>query len=451
MNIIIGLFILSFIIIIHELGHLLAAVSLKIKVKEFRLFFGPKLLTTNIRGTSFSLGCIPLGGYVKFDNGDINEHFHTGRIETDATSPYFFSTSISKKIIIILAGPASNILFYFLCSWILFYTGTTLITYSNTVVVQDTLAEQNAPAKIAGLRTGDTITAINQIPVNNFDDIIRIIKNSQGSLTVTFARAGLSKTAEILPYTTQEGTRLIGLSPFIPPVIGEIGRKSPFKAAPIAVGDTITGVNGLSVAHADQFYKYVKGQETLTIQYQNKEGPQETTVQITQDNRRSATEESSIVDSLGILFEYVVVRTRPQSYLQYMNSVFLRVGNTVVATFGAIFSAYVHPSQFVSDVSGPIGIVGGIARTTQRSLASGGLSGVLIALLNLTAAINLSLAIVNLVPLPILDGGQMLFYLVAHLRKKGYTVKGLAMYNGIGALLLLFIFILVMYGDILRL
>lgn len=179
---------LSVIILVHEWGHFLVARRIGVKVDRFSLGFGPRLFGVVHRGTDYCLCLLPFGGYVKLAGEASDE-----RVKTKGHSWEYRSRSVGERFLIVLAGPAINYLLGFFLFFIVFMVGAPVYTSTVGQVLED------FPAAEAGLQVGDQILAIDEEPVEFWEEMTQLIRSKTGSMTLTLEREGERLTQVVEP------------------------------------------------------------------------------------------------------------------------------------------------------------------------------------------------------------------------------------------------------------
>ncbi len=215
MDMIIFILVLSVLILVHEWGHFITAKKLGVRVEQFALGFGKKLFSFVRNGTEFRLCAIPLGGYVKMAGDE--------RSQCKGASDEFFSKSVGHRSLIVLMGPVVNIIFAYLCFWVVFMTGyVDMDLSSKRVVAQVGEILEGSPAQKAGLHINDKIIRIDDQQIGNWPDMQDYVTSSTGpELRFLVEREGNQVTIMISPkeykqkdiFGKEHTTRRVGISP----------------------------------------------------------------------------------------------------------------------------------------------------------------------------------------------------------------------------------------------
>ncbi|MBR1912207.1 MAG: site-2 protease family protein, partial [Treponema sp.] len=355
---------LGFLIFFHELGHFTAARSFGVKVEAFSIGMGPILLHKNIKGTDYRLSLIPLGGYCSMKG----EHDYQTAIEKKLSSiqgerDSFYGVHPLKRLIIAFAGPFFNLIFGFLAFTIIALMGYTYYTAGTTVSMADEVYEgMPSPAHDAGMKTGDTITSIDGIQMQDFSEIAEYIAiNPDKDITITVTR--------------DDGTHEIKLHTLL---------------------DTETGSGKIGIVSSPD--------SVLERHY----GPYGFLTAL----REGCTE-------------------------------CLKLGRLTIKGISLLFKGV----KITSAVSGPARITTMLGDTVKQGFAESIHIGI-VSTLQLLAIISLSLFITNLLPVPILDGGLILFAFIECISKKKINPKLLYYIQFIGIAFIGFLMAIAIMGDI---
>ncbi|MCK9616083.1 MAG: RIP metalloprotease RseP [Candidatus Omnitrophica bacterium] len=437
MSFIIFIIILSILVVAHEFGHYLAAKRNKVKVEKFAIGFGPALFTRKGKETDFVICLFPLGGYVKLA-GD-------NRLELKGKDYEFLSKPVSAKIEIVFAGPLFNYVFAFVLFWLVAMFGMTY-KYVDPVVG---IVKADSPAQKAGILKGDEIIEANGKPVKVWDDFDKRVYKSSTKVELKVKRDNKVITFDVPTvkgqifdeFGAKRKVYSIGISAYIPPVVGILIENFPAQKAGIQKGDKIISVNGTKVNQWEDMTNIIhnsKGPIALVIERNNK------TFSIT-----VPTKQQEVIDEAGIRKEIsfigidrfiktkVVKYNFFEAFVKGFEEVY-RVSSITIRGFGAIIFRIL---PLKDAVTGPLGIYKITADTAKLGL---------LPLITFMAILSVSLAIVNLIPLPLFDGGHILTFLVEKIRKKPLSEKTDNLLTRIGFAIIALIIVFVFYNDIVR-
>lgn len=408
------IFLLGFLILIHETGHFVVAKLCKVRVNEFAIGFGPIIWKKQGKTTKYALRLIPLGGFISME----------GEEERSKKEGSFSEASIPKRIAIVAAGAVVNILF----ALIVYFVLMTCVGNHTSLVVESTL--ENYAAQEAEIMSDDKIIKINGKSINIKEDMDKILEKSNGeALTITIKRNGQKQDIIVTP-TKQEnkstGIYLRGSSS------GEISTKiiaiTPNSAAEkqgLEVNDEIIKINGIEVENQAEIINAINEAQTEVIEFEVKRGSQTVTVELTPDITESYYLGVYLKKAENTFFNnayYAIFETRDFALSIVDNLKMLVTGNVRV-----------------NQLMGPVGISEVVAKTS-------GIEDFVYIL----AVISLSLGFTNLLPIPALDGGKILLLLIEAVRKKKLSEKTEINIQLIGFAILITLSIYVTYNDILR-
>jgi regulator of sigma E protease len=432
---------LGFSIFIHELGHFMAARKRGLIADRFSIGFGPRLFGWHWKGTDFRLSLLPLGGY-----GSLPPLADMGRVEGGEKIP---STSLppisyADKMIVAVMGAVFNILFAFAISLILWGVGRDIVKSTVVDVVQQAVVNSEGvvvpgPAYEAGILPGDAIVRVDGQKVGDWMQIQNAVmtglgRNEQGQAfsQIELLREGALQSITVYPQlTSSEAIRSLGIQPGTELVVSMLQTGMPAMEAGLQVGDQLHALDGQLIESAAFLNIYLKnyGQRVINL-HVLREG----TEHILPIQPKIAAGEQS--PRFGFAYNYALIKARvhlnPIEQLSIM-------ANTMRMTLLALVN---HQSDVkVRNMSGPVGIVHGLTTMARYSFVD---------LIWFTALINVNLAILNLLPIPVLDGGHMLFATLGKLMGRPVPKKIMELsYTGCITVLLSFM-VYVTFFDVRR-
>ncbi len=424
--------VLGVLVFFHELGHYLAARWRGVHVEAFSIGFGQALASwTDKRGTAWKICWIPLGGYVKLHGqeqpADVDEktraQWQPGRT--------FHDKQVGSRAIVVAAGPVAN----FILAAALF---AALFATAGEPVIPPTLyvAPDSAGAH-AGLETGDRVTAIDGRPIQRFDDVDSIVAAHPGrplAFQVRRGTDGMTFTA-VPEAKTVRGREIgdLGLDPLIPATVGGVVKNSAAARAGLLAGDTLETIDGTPIHRFEDVRRIVTARPAQELVLGIRRAGAPMTIKLTTD---SHSEDGHMIGTLG-------VRADATEYLK------LSPGAAVVE---GVAHTYDVASQTLVGLWGIItgghgaDELGGPLRIAQLSGEVAELG--LISLVNFIAVLSVNLGLINLFPIPVLDGGHLLFYLVEALRGRPLPKRALEYGFRAGFALLVGLFVFATWNDL---
>ena len=426
MKILIALLVFSVIVLFHELGHFLLAKRNGIAVTEFSLGMGPRLLSTEKGGTRYSLKLFPIGGSCMM----------VGEDEDDDSEGSFNNASVWARISVVAAGPIFNFILAFVFAMII----TSVVGYDPARVLQVT---EGSPAAQAGLKEGDIIKEFQgrHISIGRDLDSYMTLHGLKGEeISLTYERDG--KKHDIQFQANSESRYMLGFTYLSEgtPEITQVMLNSAMAKAGVMPGDIIREINGTAVADSQELQAYLQehpldGTEiTLGIE---RDGKVETISAIPQMTKH--------VDS-GFIYNIYREKTNFLGVMKY-SAVEVRywVSTTVESLMMLI------KGQFsVNDLSGPVGIIDVIGDSYEEAKSEGAMM-VWMQMLYWAILLSANLGVMNLLPIPALDGGRLVFLLIESVRKKRLNPNVEGMIHFAGFVLLMMLMLFVMFNDFRRL
>jgi len=443
MSIVWGLIGLSLVVLVHEFGHFMLARMVGIEVEAFSVGFGPALLSHKGKRTEFRIAAFPLGGYCKLKG---EEDFRKALDQNLAYIPKeegsFYAASPLKRIVVASAGPLFNVLFAILVFILVAAIGTTIQTAPNRIILSSQTGSflqpgLPNPADVAGLQTGDIIRAIDGKPIRDYSDLQEIIaSNPKKTMTMEVERNGTILELVITPWLDPNtGAGVIGVYAWVDPVIESVQEKSPAALADLRPGDIIIAANDKPISNTvDLIQVFNDANGVIKLQVL----------------RGAATIEVNLVakslEEAGMTFVSIVRTDKATSVPDAFVRGVKETTSTIALTFKSIGLLFKGVNVFKA-VSGPARITYLIGNAATEQVKASGLMG-LVPVLGFLAFISISLAIMNLLPMPVLDGGLILVFIIEALRRRPLTAKALYRYQFVGAAFVIVLFLVATLSDI---
>lgn len=423
MSIVIALLILSVIVIIHEFGHFLLAKANGIGVTEFAVGMGPILLQTKKGETVYCLKLLPFGGSCMMvgEDADCDDE------------KAFNNKSVWARISVIAAGPVFNFILAFILA-------VSILACKGYDPCRIYAVEPGSVAEAAGLLAGDTIYSINGRRVYFARDysLQEVVRPSK-EMVIVYEREGQKYTTTVTPQFTEHDYYQVGVS--IQNLnIASVVEKMPAAQAGLQEGDVIVRINDIAVKDGDEAVQFIRDSEGNPIHMVvNREGT-ELEFTITPQNVHTSGYET------GIVVSGMRVKTTPFKTVVYG---FHEVGywiRTVFESLGMMLRGQVT----ADDVSGPVGVVSMIGEVVEESRVDG-LFYIFLNAFNMACMLSANLGVMNLLPLPALDGGRLVFLIIEGLRGKPIDREKEGMVHFVGLVLLMALMLFVTFKDIMNL
>lgn len=408
------LLLFNLLIFVHELGHFLAAKWRGLKVERFAIWFGKPIWRKEIGGVEYVLGTIPAGGYVS-----LPQMAPMDVIEGKGDKPREPLPPISAmdKIIVAFAGPLFSFGLAVVFAVIVWMVGRPVSESESTTTIG--FVETNSPAERAGLKVGDRIIAIDGRPVTKFGGMgssvtWRIVRSEGKTVSIVVERDGKRLDLEAEPvkektkFWQRASLRQILIEPAHTPIISKIATNSPAERAGLKAGDELHEVDGNKLYHFLGLTTYIQKNGTNSITLRLRRDKQFLNVAVAPE--MVSLPEGGERPLIGITQWSVDMRTvRPGVGVQIYDSV-----DAMISTFGALFSrkSDIKPQH----LSGPVKIMN-IYYVLFKSEQGWRLA------LWFSVIMNVNLALLNLLPIPVLDGGHIVLAIVEGVRRKPVSVK----------------------------
>ena len=421
------LFVLGVLIFVHELGHFLAARRLGVRVLTFSLGFGPKILKTTRGDTEYCISAIPLGGYVKMA-GESPDDPRSGAPDE------FLSKTKWERFQVLIMGPVMNILLAVVVLAVVLAQGAEVPAYDEQPPVLGAVRADSVAAR-AGLMPGDRILTVAGDGVATWKDLaIAIGTRANRPVTITLDRAGRTESVEVKP--TAEGRFEIGdigVLPDVSPIAKEVQPGDPADKAGVKPGDVVVAVNGERVIFPEDLKKAIASRGGMPIDLDIRRNGTPQRITLTPDTRSTG-------GWIGITIAEATRSFKPGPLEAVRLSVVQNAESSVLIfkTLGGLFTG----STSVRQLQGPVGI----AQLSGESAKAGFLQ-----LLTLMAVISLNLGLLNLMPVPVLDGGHILIMALEGVARRDFSMAVKEKMLLAGFVVLMLLMVTVIYNDIARL
>ncbi len=428
------LFVLGVLVFIHELGHFLLARWNGVRVLVFSLGFGPKLLKVQRGDTEYCISAIPLGGYVKMA-GENPEDPQTGADDE------FLSKTKWQRFQILIAGPAMNVLLAVVLLAIVLMRGADVPKYLDQPAVVGAV-QPDSPAQRAGLQVGDTITKFGTADIRTWEHLeMAVAARPERDIDVVVQRAGREERLKIRPDLTELSTRngarfeigTIGVLPDSNPVVATLVPGKPAEQAGLEVNDVIVSIDGERMVFASQIAPTISKKPAETpIQFVVRRAGVEQTIAVTPYREGDRT-----MVGLGPREETRSFKPTPLGAVVMSVERNYEMAGMILGTLKDLITGEASPKQLM----GPVGI----AQLSGESAQAGW-----IALLALMASISLNLGLINLMPIPVLDGGHIFIMAIETISRRDFSLAMKEKMLFVGFVLLMTLMVTVIYNDLTR-
>ncbi len=439
---------LGILITFHEFGHYWVARRCGVKVLRFSIGFGQPLWSRT-RGedqTEYVVAAIPLGGYVKM----LDER--EGEVAPEEVHRAFNRQSLAKRTAIVIAGPVANFILAICAYWLIFVIGV-----AGMKPIIGPVAE-NSIASAAGLQTGDIVVAVGEKPTPTWETTIMAMLDQSldgGEVVLKVQQGGSSVAVERhltfpggIPDDLNRGGFLdfVGVRPSRPaiaPYIGRLAPGGPAESAGVEVGDLVVAADGQVIDDWEEWVNYVRARPEQTIALEVERDGQRIMLQLTPERAEASGE---VFGRIGAGVRLQEMPEELKAVVQYgpLESLL----NATVKTWEMSFLTLRMMGKMVtgdislSNLSGPISI----ARYAGYSASIG-----FISFLTFLAVVSISLGVLNLLPIPMLDGGHLMYYLAEWIKGSPVSEQVQILGQKIGIAMLLSLMVLAFYNDIIRL
>jgi regulator of sigma E protease len=433
LTIVAGIAILGVLVFVHELGHFTVAKLAGVKVLKFSLGFGPRLLSRQWGETEYMICAIPLGGYVLMlgEGGTIEGE---GEVPTPADEGRSFAAkSVGIRSLIIAAGPLTNLILPFLVLPLAYMLGVSIPAYvEQPAVTGHVIAD--SPAAGAGFQANDRIVAINNSPVTTWESANNILLSHAGTNLKIEVRREQEQLSLPLADGGIDGLMALGLLPPQEAVVGTLAPGLPAEKAGLKIGDRILSIDNQAVTSWYELKELIRagtggGQN---FQVRRADGTLATLTMTAQEKN------GEYLIGISPQMETIEKRYAPPAAIRAGWS---RAHELIELTYlfiGKLFTGHVSSDN----IGGPISVVQIAGQAAQTDVAS---------IFLILAFLSIQLGILNLLPVPILDGGHLFFNLIEVIIRRPLSLRIREIAQQVGLALLLLLMLLAFYNDITRL
>jgi regulator of sigma E protease len=424
-------FVIGVLVFVHELGHFLAARRVGVRVLKFSIGFGPRIVGFTRGDTEYCISAIPLGGYVKMA-GENAEDQRQGKPDE------FLSKTKWERFQVLIAGPLSNILLAIVVLAFVLMQGADVPAFQDQPPVVGAV-ERNSPAARAGLQVGDRILRIDGRAISTWEQFYLLVGTKpQREVLLTVERNGQAITIPVVPRAEKAGSSDqfevgdIGVFPNVHPRVRSVTPGEPADRAGVKRDDVVLAVNGEPISFANQLSEAIGKNAEKPIR-----------LSLLRDGRPIEIEvvpaRSGSIGRIGIGISNEMRRVDPGVVEAFRMSVQRNweTAGLILTTLQGLLTGETSPKQLM----GPVGI----AQLSGESANDGWMS-----LFGLMASISLNLGLLNLLPIPVLDGGHILILFLEGLARRDFSVRMKERMLFAGFVLLMLLMVTVIYNDLTR-
>jgi regulator of sigma E protease len=438
--------VIGVLILIHELGHFLVARWTGVGVERFSIGFGPVLLRWRGRETEYCLSAIPMGGYVKMV-GEENPLEGGGGAAPYDPGKAFALKPLWARFLIVFAGPGMN----FVLAAVIFMLVLATVGRPVWPAMLGRVAD-NGPAAAAGLKSGDLITAVDGRRIGSWEDLELAVPRSAGRpLELRVSREGQTLTVSVTPRPTTvrdpvfrepKETWELGAGPRLTPQIGSVNADSPAERAGLAAGDQVLAVAGQPVYTPEELMQGIQKRpgQTFPITVERAGAQRTLTVTASAVKEKGPTGQEVDVGRIGVGIVTKAVRYEAYGPLTAIVQGWVKTWDMTVLTVKGLWKILSRQIES-SNIGGPIQIAAEAGRQAKEGLAS---------LALFTAIISVNLAVLNLLPVPMLDGGHLFFFLIEAVMGRPLSLKKREAAQQLGFVLLMLLMVYALYNDLVR-
>jgi regulator of sigma E protease len=421
---------LGVVILVHEWGHYLAARLCAIRVEIFSIGFGPRIWGWKRGSTDYRVSALPLGGYVKMAGDNPVE-------DREGAPDEFLSKPRWQRAIVAVAGPAMNILLALVTIWgLLWIVGAPYMSYLDAPA-EIVAFPKDAMGAAAGLLPGDRIAEVNGTAVKSWNEVAEAYTKVESGdvLRLRVSRGGTDVAIQQQKPARGEFAALFGHSP-IPPVIAQVAPGLPAATAGLQAGDRVLSVNAQPIRVWGEFTDLVRGSSGEPLQLKIKRGDAEVDVVVTpipSQDRGRPIRQIGVSPQIPVAYRQVGFATAAVQSVDFV----VEGSRQILGVLGGLLQGKVS----IKLLGGPLEIARQSGIAARQGIQE---------FIQLMAVISLNLAILNLLPIPILDGGHLLLLAVEGSLRRDLSLAVKERFVQVGMVFLLVIFVIVMYNDVLK-
>ncbi len=438
MNLLLGVaLVLGLMIMIHEWGHFVVARLFKVRVDVFSIGFGPRLFGWKRGATDYRVSALPFGGYVRMAGQDLSEVDSNDVAPTGAPDE-LMSKPRWQRALISFAGPAVNLIFPILLLMGLFVAVGLPYSSFYDLPAQVVALPTDKPGQASPLQVGDKLVSINGVRNPTWEQTQKALKQAApgDKLKLEVENAGNNRNVELAVTSGMTLDRILGYPP-LPPILDEVAPGTPAEHAGLKEGDRIRSVDGQTIDYWGQFVEHVRGSKGQMVKLDLERKGQAVHADVTP--QAGVAESGETIYQVGVAV-LDATSYRRVSFADGARDALVMTGERIQETIGVVgklFSGRVSVRQLQGAV--------GISRAAGEAVRKGPL-----AVISLMVLISVNLGILNLLPIPILDGGNILLLTMEGIRRRDFSLAFKERFVQVGFVFLLVLFAYVMYNDVVR-
>jgi regulator of sigma E protease len=428
-------FVLSVLVFVHELGHFLAAKRVGVRVLKFQLFFNPTLFSIRRGDTEYSIGALPFGGYVKMagENPEDVERDEQGNVVV--RSDEFLAKTKWQRFQVLIMGPLMNIALALVLTAVVLYQGVEKGSYEDQPPVVGVVTA-GSPAAGADIQPGDRIISVAGRAVNTWEQVlIAVGSRPDREITIGLLRNGMEATRKVTPAVVKQSRFEfgdIGVLPNVHPHVRSVQPGSAAEKAGVKANDVVLAVDGQPITFSYNLKEAIAKHPEESITLSIVRGGQTQTIQATP--ARVGNEgllgisigDDTVKKQIGV---GEAITLSVQKNIEFSRLIF--------QTLGGLFTRETSPKQLMGPVA--------IAQLSGESAQLGW-----IALISLMASISLNLGLINLMPIPVMDGGHIFIMALEGLARRDFSMRVKEKMLLAGFVVIVTLMVTVIYNDLTR-